>query len=152
MKNLWNKILNNVTVTERAKFQSDSVDAIALTPYTTSVTVANGATTGKEAAIGLPANFRPMFVAVTVTTASTNATNLLDIGDDVDTDAFVDGISVASATTGYKGTFACNGTRGLAGVGADLQTPDEIEVVISADPGATGVTYRLTFLGVVTTQ
>ena len=152
MKELWNKILRNVTITDRAKFQSTSVDAMALTPYTTSITVANGATTGKEAAIGLPANFRAMFVAVTVTTASTNAVNLVDIGDDVGTDAFVDGITAACNTTGYKGTFACNGTRGLAGVGADLQTPDEIEVVVSGNPGATGVTFRLTFLGVVTTQ
>lgn len=152
MKNLWNKILNNVTITERAKIQSDSVDAIAFTPYTTSVTVASGATTGREAAIGLPANFRPMFVAVTVTTASTNAINLLDIGDDADTDSFVDGISVASNTTGYKGLFACNGVRGNTGLTADLQTPDEVEIVVSGDPGASGVTYRLTFLGLVLTQ
>lgn len=152
MKNLWNKILNNVTITERAKFQSDSVDAIALTPYTTSVTVASGQTTGKEAAIGLPENFRPMFVAVTVTTAATNAVNLQDIGDDVDTNSFVDGLAVAVNTTGYKGLFACNGVRGNAGLDPALATPDEIEVVVSANPGASGVTLRLTFLGVVLTQ
>jgi hypothetical protein len=93
-----------------------------------------------------------MYCAVTVTTASTNAVNLLDIGDDADTDSFIDGISVACNTTGYKGMFGCNGVRGNTGLTGAMTTPDEIEVVISADPGATGVTFRLTFLGLVLTQ
>lgn len=119
--------------------------------YKATVTVANGATTGKEAAIGMPAGFRPQMVAVEVTVASTNASNLQDIGDDADTDSFVDGLAISVATTGYKGTFACNGTRGYpggtAGSGTELITPDEVEVVISADPGASGVTMELTFYG-----
>ena len=53
-----------------------------LQTYQATITVANGATTGKEASIGMPANFIPMCVALNVTTASTNNVNLVDIGDD----------------------------------------------------------------------
>jgi hypothetical protein len=35
--------------------------------YTATVTVANGQTTGKEAAIGIPANFIPMGVVIACT-------------------------------------------------------------------------------------
>jgi UDP-N-acetylmuramyl pentapeptide phosphotransferase/UDP-N-acetylglucosamine-1-phosphate transferase len=48
--------------------------------YTATVTVANGDTTGKESSIGIPSNFIPMGVMIAVTTASTNAVNLVDIG------------------------------------------------------------------------
>ena len=34
------------------------------------------------------------------------------------------------------------------GVQVATTTADEVEVVVSADPGATGITYRLTFFGV----
>ena len=121
--------------------------------YTAVVTVANAATTGKEAAIGIPAHFLPVAVAVEVTTAATNAVNLNDIGDDADTDSFVDGATIAVNSTGFKGIFGCNGVRG-AGPGSTtnggaMATPDEVEVVVSGDPGATGVTMRLTFYGIV---
>lgn len=121
--------------------------------YKATVTVANGATTGKEAAIAIPANFIPKLVAVECTVASTNACALVDIGDDADTDSFVDGaVSNDLTTTGYKGTFACNGVRGQAtGTTGALVTPDEVEIVVSADPGATGVTLELTFFGTVIT-
>lgn len=120
--------------------------------YTATVTVANGATTGKEAAIGMPANFMPIAMALTVTTAATNAVTLVDVGDDADTDAYIDGATTPSlATTGYKGLFGCNGARSLGditgGVTGALTTADEVEVVVSGDPGATGVTMRLTFFG-----
>ena len=67
--------------------------------YTATVTVANGATTGKESAIGMPDNFIPMGVTIAVTTAATNAVNLVDIGTDADTDGYVDGASLATNTT-----------------------------------------------------
>lgn len=121
--------------------------------YTATVTVANGATTGKEAAIGMPANFLPIAMALNVTVAATNAVTLVDVGDDADNDAYIDGATTPSlATTGFKGVFGCNGARSLGditgGVTGALTTADEVEVVVSGDPGATGVTMQLTFFGI----
>lgn len=148
MISLYKKRLIAATAKEEIKISRDT-ETVALSTYKTTVTVANGATTGKEAAIGMPANFMPLGVMVTVTTAATNAVNLNDIGDDVDTDSYVDGIVVALNTTGYKGLFGCNGVRGAGtGTGGALTTADEVEVVISADPGATGVTMELVFIGI----
>ncbi len=125
----------------------------SLTVYEATVTVANGATAGKEAAIAMPAYFTPAWCGVHVTTAATNAVTLTDIGDDADTDSFVDGAtSVAINSTGFKGWLGCNGVRGMGDITGGSQggpaTPDEVEVVISGDPGATGVTMRLTFVGI----
>ena len=78
---------------------------MTLKTYETTITVADGATTGKEAAIGIPSNFIPMAVTVAVTTAAANAVNLQDIGTDADTDGFVDGISAAVNSVGFKGFF-----------------------------------------------
>jgi hypothetical protein len=114
--------------------------------YTATVTVANGQTTGKEAAIGIPANFIPMGVVIACTTAATNAVNLVDIGTDADTDGFVDGITAAVNSTGFKGFFPCNGVLGMSGgaTTAATATPDEVEVVLTAAPtGATGATVVL---------
>ena len=152
MINLWNKVLRNTKVKDGMTVLSSGTEGFKLSTYTTSVTVANGATTGKEASIGMPANFLPMAVSVTVTTASTNAVNLNDIGDDADTDSYVDGASVALNTTGYKGIVGCNGVRGM-GPGSTTSTgatttADEVEIVISGDPGATGATLRLVFIGI----
>ena len=55
-------------------------NSMTFSEYTATVTVANGQTTGKEAAIGIPANFIPMGVVIACTTAATNAVNLVDIG------------------------------------------------------------------------
>ena len=55
-----------------------------LEQYTATVTVDNGATTGKESAIGMPTNFIPLACAVVVTVAATNAVNLDDVGSDAD--------------------------------------------------------------------
>jgi len=63
---------------------------MTLSQYTATITVADGDTTGKESAIGIPSNFIPMAVTVAVTTAAANAVNLNDIGTDADTDGFVD--------------------------------------------------------------
>ena len=110
---------------------------MTLSVYTATVTVANGATTGKEAAIGIPSNFIPMGVMIAVTTAAANAVNLVDIGTDADTDGFVDGISAAVNSTGFKGFFPCNGVLGMSGgtTTAATATADEVEVVVSGDPG-----------------
>lgn len=121
--------------------------------YVATVTVANGATTGKEAAIGMPANFLPVCMAIYVTVASTNACALVDVGDDAATDSYCDGIvATVGTTTGFKGVVGCNGVRALGDVTGGVQvattTADEVEVVVSADPGATGITYRLTFFGI----
>ena len=91
-----------------------------------------------------------MGVTISVTTAATNAVNLVDIGTDADTDGFVDGITAAVNSTGFKGFFPCNGVLGMSGgaTTAATATPDEVEVVLSGDPGATGATVVLKFIGV----
>ena len=118
--------------------------------YTATVTVANGDTTGKESSIGIPSNFIPMGVTIAVTTAATNAVTLNDNGTDADPDGFVDGISPAVNSTGFKGFFPCNGVLGMSGgtTTASTATADEVEVVVSGDPGATGVTMVLKFIGI----
>ena len=117
--------------------------------YTATITVADGDTTGKESSIGNPSNFIPMGVTIAVTTASTNAVNLQDIGTDADTDGFVDGISVAVNSAGFKGFFPCNGVLGMSGgtTTASTETADEVELVVSGDPGSDTVIV-LKFIGV----
>lgn len=127
-----------------------------LCAYQATVTVANGQTTGKEAAIGMSANFIPIVCLVHVTVAATNAVTLVDVGDDADTDSYVDGFtSVSINSTGFKGVFGCNGVRGAGpnGTASDgaTGTADEVEMVVSGDPGATGVTIRFTFIGILAT-
>ncbi len=114
----------------------------------TSITVANGATTGKETVISIPSNFIPMGVTIAVTGAASNAVNLNDIGTDADTDGFVDGISVAVNSVGFKGFFPCNGVLGMSGgtTTASTETADEVELVLSGDPGA-DTTIVLRFVG-----
>lgn len=122
---------------------------MTLQTYEATITVANGATTGKEAAIGMPSNFIPMGVTIAVTTAAANAVNLQDIGTDANTDGFVDGISVAVNSVGFKGFFACNGILGMSGATttAALETSDEVELVVSGDPGGDTVIV-LKFFGI----
>jgi len=121
--------------------------------YVATVTVANGATTGKEASVGMPANFLPIAMAIHCTVAATNACSLVDVGTDADTDAYCDGIVTNDLTsTGFKGVVGCNGLQALGditnGVKVADTTADEVEIVVSGDPGATGVTLRLTFFGI----
>jgi hypothetical protein len=129
-----------------------------LEQYTATVTVANGDTTGKESSIGMPTNFIPLACAVVVTVASTNSVNLDDVGSDADTDGYLDGIGSTCAvnSTGFKGFWVCNGALGFidlgAGVVATSSTPDEVEVVLSGDPGAAGCTLKLKFFGISSTS
>ena len=122
---------------------------MTLQTYEATITVANGATTGKEAAIGIPVNFIPMGVTIAVTTAAANAVNLQDIGTDADTDGYVDGISVAVNSVGFKGFFGCNGVLGMSGftTGASGLVGDEVELVVSGDPGGDTVIV-LKFFGI----
>ena len=126
---------------------------MGLSTYVATVTVANGATTGKESAIGIPSNFIPMGVTVAVTGAASNAVNLVDIGTDADTDGFVDGITAAVNSTGFKGFFPCNGVLGMSGgtTTAATETADEVEVVLSGDPGGDTVVV-LKFFGLSSTS
>ena len=127
-----------------------NTNEMTFSQYTATVTIASGATAGKESSIGIPSNFIPMGVTVAVTTAATNSVTLNDIGTDADTDGFVDGISPNVASTGFKGFFPCNGVLGMSGgtTTAATATADEVEVVVSGDPGATGVTMVLKFIGI----
>tara|TARA_B100001057_G_scaffold464895_1_gene520493 strand:- start:9358 stop:9840 length:483 start_codon:yes stop_codon:yes gene_type:complete len=122
---------------------------MTLETYVATITVANGATTGKETAIGIPDNFIPLAVMVSVTTASSNNVNLQDIGTDSDTDGFVDGISVAVNSTGFKGFFPCNGVLGMSGgtTTASTATAEATELVVSGDPGGDTVIV-LKFMGI----
>tara|TARA_R100000655_G_scaffold70672_1_gene108935 strand:+ start:6820 stop:7302 length:483 start_codon:yes stop_codon:yes gene_type:complete len=122
---------------------------MTLQTYEATITVADGATTGKESAIGIPSNFIPMGVTVAVTTAATNAVNLNDIGTDADTDGYVDGISAAVNSVGFKGFFGCNGVLGMSGytTAASGATADEVELVVSGDPGSDTVIV-LKFFGI----
>ena len=126
---------------------------MSMETYVATITVANGATTGKESSIGIPSNFIPMGVTVAVTTAAANAVNLVDIGTDADTDGFVDGISAAVNSTGFKGFFPCNGVLGMSGgtTTAATETADEVEVVLSGDPGGDTVVV-LKFFGLSSTS
>ena len=128
-------------------------NTMTFSEYTATVTVANGSTTGKESAIGIPANFIPMGVTSAVTGAASNAVNLVDIGTDADTDGFVDGITAAVNSTGFKGFFPCNGVLGMSGgaTTAATATPDEVEVVLGGDPGA-DTTIVMKFIGVASSS
>ncbi len=108
------------------------------TSYRATITVANGATTGVESAIAMPDNFVPIAVALTVVTASTNSVNFVDVGSDADTDGYIDGASIAVNSAGYKGVIPCNGVLAVGNptAGAVIGTPDEVECVISGDPGS----------------
>lgn len=126
------------------------VSDITLSTYTADITIAASGTAFTESSIGIPSNFIPMGVAVTVTTATTNAVNLLDIGTDADPDGFVDGITAALNSTGFKGFFPCNGILGMSGgaTTAATETADEVEIVISGAAGGSGGAVSLKFFGI----
>ena len=109
-----------------------NTNEMTFSQYTATVTIASGATAGKESSIGIPSNFIPMGVTVAVTTAATNSVTLNDIGTDADPDGFVDGISPNVASTGFKGFFPCNGVLGMSGgaTTASTETADEVEAVV----------------------
>ena len=75
--------------------------------------------------------------------------SLVDIGTDADTDGYVDGITAALNSTGFKGFFPCNGVLGMSGgaTTAATETADEVEIVISGAAGTGGAVVALKFFG-----
>ena len=123
---------------------------MTLSTYVATITIANGATSGKESAIAIPSNFIPMGVVVAVTGAAANNVTLDDIGTDADPDGFVDGATgITLNATGFKGFYPCNGVLGMSGgtTTAATETADEVEIVASGDPGA-DTTVVLKFMGI----
>ena len=117
----------------------EQITDIGLEVIEKSLTVANGATTGTTTDT-LPTNFIAVSAIVVVTTASTNAVNIADLGVTGDTDGYLDGINVAANSAGFKGHFACNGTDGLValagGTAAATAAPAGLIVTLSGDPGS----------------
>tara|TARA_R100001510_G_scaffold3081_1_gene2368 strand:+ start:32 stop:520 length:489 start_codon:yes stop_codon:yes gene_type:complete len=124
---------------------------MTLSTYTATIDIAASGTGHKEASVGIPSNFIPMGVAVTVVTAAANNVNLVDIGTDTDPDGFVDGLpTTAINAAGFKGFFGCNGVLGMSGFAAGQvaeATADEVEVTISGTAGAGGQ-ISLKFFGI----
>tara|TARA_R100001591_G_C4244167_1_gene155385 strand:- start:22 stop:597 length:576 start_codon:yes stop_codon:yes gene_type:complete len=155
LADLFSAAKANTTASSRAGallLNSIATDSFTVQTYQASITIGAAATTGNEASIGMPANFLPVAVMITVDTAATNAVNLQDIGVQGDTDDYVDGISVAVNSTGFKGIFGCNGLRGISGTDGALATADEVAAVVSGVPGGSGVAMTLTFIGIVGSQ
>ena len=117
----------------------EQITDIGLEVIEKSLTVANGATTGTTTDT-LPTNFIAVSAVVVVTTASSNAVNIADLGVTGDTDCYLDGINVAANSAGFKGHFACNGTDGLValagGTAAATAAPAGLIVTLSGDPGS----------------
>ena len=95
-------------------------------------------------------NLGPCRVTYIQAHGGTNCLVKLHDGTDADPDGFVDGISPNVASTGFKGFFPCNGVLGMSGgaTTASTETADEVEAVVSGDPGASGVTMVLKFIGI----
>ena len=117
----------------------EQITDIGLKVIDKSLTVANGATTGTTTDT-LPTNFIAVSAVVVVTTASSNAVNIADLGVTGDTDGYLDGINVAANSAGFKGHFSCNGTDGLValagGTAAATAAPAGLIVTLSGDPGS----------------
>jgi len=128
---------NGFEIIDKSAVTGGITSTMSLKEFTATITVANGATTGKETSIQIPTNFIPLGIGVIVTTAAANNVNLVDIGTDADTDGYVDGASIALNSTGWKGFLGCNGALGMSGFAPGVAglTGDEVELVVSADPG-----------------
>ena len=118
--------------------------------YQATVTVANGDTTGDEAIIGFPSNYIPMFCVVTNNSVTTSGGNITDVGTAADPNAYVAGCVLATSSATSQ-IFACNGIAGVgsggsASVAGIPLTPDEIRVTM-VDPGLTGASVTVTFVG-----
>ena len=126
-----------------------SVDA-KLKMITTSVTIANGETTGKSANKVLPAGFTAISAHVQVTGASTNGETVNLLGPEADPNGFcLTGMGLASNALG-SAQFACGGALSLAtSNNAGVAAADELMVTLSGDPGAAGCTVKVSLLGYV---
>jgi len=132
---------NGFEIIDKSAVTGGITSTMSIKEFTATITVANGATTGKETSIQIPTNFIPLGIGVIVTTAAANNVNLVDIGTDADTDGYVDGASIALNSTGWKGFLGCNGALGMSGFAPGVAglTGDEVELVVSADPGGATV-------------
>ena len=152
---------NSVTADAAKKAGALLINSIATTgfvmkTYQATVTVANGATTGTEAAIGYPSNFIPMYCCIRNNAVTTTGGVIADVGTQGSAQAYVDGASVASSAAGTAQIFACNGVAGIGSGGSGTTagiplTPDEIMVTM-ADPGLTGASITVTFIGMSFTE
>ena len=134
---------------------SIATDGFVMKTYQATVSITNGNTTGDEAAIGFPANFIPMFCVVRTTAATTTGGNITDVGTAGDPHAYVDGAVLSTSAAGAQ-IFACNGVAGVGSGGSGTTagiplTPDEIRVTM-ADPGASGASIVVTFIGITFTE
>ena len=144
---------NGFEIIDKSATTGAVTSTMSLKEFTATITVANGATTGKETSIQIPTNFIPLAIGIVVTTASVNNVNLVDIGTDANTDGYIDGIAIATNTVGWKGFVGCNGILGMTGFtpGVAGITGDEVELVLSADPGG-DTTIVLKILGIDSTS
>lgn len=134
---------------------SIATTGLVMKTYQATVTVANGATTGDEAAIGFPANFIPMFCVIRNNSITTSGGVIADVGTAASAQAYVDGASLASSAVASQ-IFACNGVNGIGSGGSGTTagiplTPDEIRVTM-ADPGLSAASVTVTFIGFTFTE
>ena len=134
---------------------SIATTGVVMKTYQATVTVANGATTGDEAAIGFPANFIPMFCVIRNNQITTSGGNITDVGTAGDPNAYVDGAVLATSAVTSQ-IFACNGVAGVGSGGSGTTagiplTPDEIRVTM-ADPGLSAASITVTFVGFTFTE
>ena len=134
---------------------SIATTGLVMKTYQATVVVANGATTGDEAAIGFPANFIPMFCVIRNNQVTTTGGNITDVGTAGDPNAYVDGAVLATNAVQSQ-IFACNGVAGVGSGGSGTTagiplTPDEIRVTM-ADPGLSAADITVTFIGFTFTE
>jgi hypothetical protein len=134
---------------------SIATTGLVMKTYQATVTVANGGTTGDEAIIGFPSNFIPMFCVIRNNSVTTSGGNITDVGTAGDPNAYVDGAVLATSAVTSQ-IFACNGVAGIGSGGSGTTagiplTPDEIRVTM-ADPGLSGASITVTFVGFTFTE
>ena len=110
--------------------------------------------TGTESAIGIPADFIPMFCIVQNNTVTTSGANITDVGTQGVASAYVAGCVVASSSA-QSVMFACNGANGIGSAGSGTTagiplTADEVMVTM-VDPGLSAASVTVTLLGVSNT-
>lgn len=151
-----NSVTADAAVESGALFLSSiATTGLVMKTYQATVTVANGATTGDEAAIGFPANFIPMFCVIRNNQITTTGGVIADVGTAASAQAYVDGASLASSAVTSQ-IFACNGVNGIGSGGSGTTagiplTPDEIRVTM-ADPGLSAASVTVTFIGFTFTE
>ena len=96
---------NGFEVIDKSTVTGAVTSTMSLKEFTATITVANGATTGKETSIQIPTNFIPLGIGVVVTTAAVNAVNLVDIVTSATTEHYVAVTSSALNTPCLEGSL-----------------------------------------------